>query len=334
MKKHGECGGQGRPSASFCVLPTLGLLLGTWLVAADDQVPSPEAFRVQTALVNVPVIVTDAQGRYIPGLEAKDFRLYQDGLPEPVTLFAAVQEPIQVALLLDTSKSTVPVLKKIKKAAANFLQQLRPQDRAMVITFDSDIELACYLTEDRRELQRALQAVQVGRSVGTRMRDALLDTSNRRLQRTQGRRAIVILTDGQDNGSQITAPALLSFAAGSDIPIYSVFYRVDPRELAKKLFGVSISSPKTGRRGWEKREEEAAAYMEKISDFSAGRFYRSGVDDLKTTFAQVAEELRHQYLLGFYPQKEKLDGKAHALRVEVNRPDVQLRARSSYKTGQ
>ena len=322
------------PSVSFCVLLSLSLLQGVGLFAFEKQVPGGEAFRVQTALVNVPVIVTDLQGKYLPGLAAKDFRLYQDGIPEPITLFLAVQEPIEVALLLDTSKSTVPVLKKIKKAAENFLQQLRPRDRAMIITFDSDIELARYLTEDRRELQLALRAVQVGRSVGTRMRDALLHTSGRRFQRTQGRRAIVILTDGQDNGSQASPAALLAFAAESDIPIYSVFYPVDPRELAKKLFGVSISSPRTGRRAWEQREEEAAAYMEKLSDASAGRFYRSGVDDLKTTFSQVAEELRHQYLLGFYPQKEKLDGKAHALRVEVSRSDVRVRARSSYRTGQ
>jgi VWFA-related protein len=288
---------------------------------------------VQTALVNVPVIVTDPQGQYIAGLGAPDFKLFQDGLPQTVDLFGALQEPLKVALMLDTSKSTITVLGRIKKAASNFLKQLRPHDQAMIVSFDSEINLVCYLTDDQRELEEALKDVQVGSSVGTRMRDAILDMTTRRFQRTQGRRAMVILTDGQDNGSQTTAPDLIAAVSGSDIPIYSVFYHVDPRELAKKLFGVSMPRSRTGGRSWEHQEDEAAAYLRKLSEASAGRLFLSGTEDLKTTFTKVTEELRHQYLLAFYPQKDKLDGKPHALRVEVDRPGVQVRSRNSYRAG-
>ncbi len=311
-------------------LVAIVLFQGVGLPSRVQETPR-DAIRVQTALVNVPVIVTDEQGRYIPGLTSPDFKLFQDGMPQTVDLFGALQQPLKVALMLDTSKSTITVLGKIKKAASSFLKQLRPQDQAMIVTFDSEINLACYLTDDQRELEEALRGVRVGSSVGTRMRDAILDMTTRRFQRTQGRRAIVILTDGQDNGSQTTAADLMAAVSGSDIPIYSVFYHVDPRELAKKLFGVSMPKARTGGRTWEQQENEAASYLRKLSEASAGRLYHSGTEDLKTTFAKVAEELRHQYLLGFYPQKDKLDGKSHTLRVEVDRPGALVRARNSYR---
>ena len=98
----------------------------------------------------------------------------------PIASFAAVQEPIRVALLLDTSKSTYPVLDKIKKAASGFLNHLRPRDEAMIVAFDSEIRTVLPLTDDLRELRDELKGVRVGGSVGTRMRDAVIETIGRR----------------------------------------------------------------------------------------------------------------------------------------------------------
>ena len=303
-----------------------------------QQIPPSPAIRVESALVSVPVIVSDNKGRYVPGLKAADFKLYQDDAPQPIALFTTSEEPIRIALLLDTSKSTITVLNKIKKAARDFLLQLRAQDQAFVVSFDASIEYLSPLSSDHKELEDAIKKAKVGEYTGTRMLDAILDVIQRKLSSGQGRKAIVLLTDGQDYGSGVSASDLLSAVGASNSVIYSIYYRVDPREVMKKLFGVHSRLPahKPGsRRGpyavWDEREERAVAYLEEMSDMSAGRFYRSDVTDLKQTFTQVADELRHQYLLGFYPDKSKLDGNVHSLHVEVSLPDALVRARRSYR---
>ncbi len=307
-------------------------------VAAQQVQPGPPAIRVESALVSVPVIVSDPAGRYIPGLKATDFKLYQDSAPQPFDLFADFEGPVRVALALDTSKSTVSVLSKIKKAAREFLVQLRPQDQAFVVTFDSSIEYLCPFSSDRGELERAIKKADVGAYTGTKMRDAVLEVMQRKFRGITGRKAIVLLTDGQDYGSQISATDLLSAVVSSNTVIYAIHYSVDPRDVMKKLFGVHSRLPAHtpgSRRGpyavWDERESRAAEYLEELADLSAGRFYKSTVNDLRASFAQVAEELRHQYLLGFYPDKAKLDGNLHYLRVEVPFPDAVVRARHSYR---
>ncbi len=305
----------------------------------NAQLPrKTDVIRVESALVNVPVIVSDTHGRYIPGLTASDFRLFQDNLPQPVALFAASEEPARIGLLLDTSKSTITVLKKIRKAARDFLMQMRPQDKAFVVSFDSDIRYLCPLSSDPRELETAVSEARVAEYTGTKMRDAILEVMQRKLRSAQGRKAIVLLTDGQDYGSNVSPSDLLEAVASSNTVIYSIHYSVDPREVMKRLFGVHSRLPgyePGSRRGpyavWNEREDEAAQYLEELSELSAGRFFRSNVTDLKQTFAHLTEELGHQYLLGFYPDKSKLDGNLHELRVEVSLPEAQVRARRSYR---
>ena len=267
-----------------------------------------------------------------------DFRLLQDDSPVPIAVFTTSEEPIRIALLLDSSKSTVTVLDKIKKAAKSLLRQLRPQDQAMVVSFDSEIQVLCPPSPDRAELESGIDKVRVGGIVGTRMRDAISQIMQGWFHSVRGRMAIVLLSDGQDYGSHITDSDLVNAVSTSNTVIYSVFYSVDPREVMKKLFGVSSRLP-PGKPGdsrgpygeWSRRETEAAAFMQQLSDLSAGRFYRSEMPNLKEIFERIAEELRHQYQLGFYPEKAKLDGEVHLLRVEVSGPGLTVRARRSYR---
>jgi Ca-activated chloride channel homolog len=320
-------------------LPTLLLVVCCSALSSSPQNP-PEtpAIRVESALVSVPVIVSDARGKYLPGLMLSDFKLFQDDVPQRVALFTAGEEPIRIGLLLDTSKSTITVLDKIKKAAREFLLQMRPQDQAFVVSFDANIDRLSNLSSDHRELGDAIKKAKVGEYTGTRMRDAILDAMQGRFRSAQGRNAIVLLTDGQDFGSAVSASDLLGAVAACNTVVYPIHYNVDPREAMRKLFGVRSRLPayKPGsRRGpyrvCDEREIAAAAYLQELSDLSAGRFYRSGMADLKQTFSQVAEELRHQYLLGFYPERSQLDGSVHSLRVEVSHPGAVVHARRSYR---
>ncbi len=130
------------------ILLLSGALRGASVQSGQDRI------RVQTSLVSVPVMVSDQLGRSIVGLKQEDFVLYDDGVPQRVAFFAAAEEPLRMVLMLDTSKSTAAVLKQIKKAAIDFVVQLRPQDQAMVVSFDTEIHILCRFGSSQPELKR------------------------------------------------------------------------------------------------------------------------------------------------------------------------------------
>jgi len=289
-------------------------------------------FSIESALVTVPAIVTDSQGRFVPGLKAGSFKLFQDGVQVPISMFLTSEDPVKIALMLDTSRSTTTVLKNIKKAARRFLRQMRPQDSAMVVSFDSDIQVLCPLSSDQRELQDGIESAKAAGST-TRMRDAILEIAQRRFRSISGRKAIVLLTDGQDHGSQISSADLVQAMAASSTLIYSIYYTVDPRELMKELTGIKPRRPygRVGNSGWDDMEREAARYLRELSESSAGRFYQSSVTEFDDAFRQISDELRAQYLIGFYPEKSKLDGNSHTLELQVLVQGASVRCRKSYR---
>jgi VWFA-related protein len=312
-------------------------LLGIAGSIQPQDLPDAGHIRVQSALVTVPVMVSDSRGRYLPELNVNSFKLFQDGLQVPISVFLTSEDPIKIALLLDTSVSTTTVLDKIKKAARRFLGQLRENDLAMVVSFDTEVEVLCRWSSDQEELEDAIKDARAGGGL-TKMRDAIHEVIARRLATSTGRNAIILLTDGQDHGSRITAPELVNTITASGTLIYSIFYSVDQRELLKKLTGISSRVPReVDEQGkgpyaeWDELEERAAKYLEGISDLSAGRFYRSDVAKLDDAFKQISQDLRSQYLLGFYPDASKLDGSTHSLVVSVSVANAVVRNRRSYR---
>lgn len=315
--------------------------------AQQNQSDAP--IKVQTTLVSVPVIVSDRAGRYIPGLKLENFKLYQDRIEQRIAIFDSAEEPLNVALLLDTSRSTLQVLDDIKKDAGNFLKELRPQDRAMVVAFDYDVHLLCSLTSDRKALERAVKDARIGERVGTTLRDAVAQVIERQFKHVDGRKAIILLTDGKDHGSRISEDELFDEATESGAMIYSVFFQTGFPQ--RPAWNGPLPFPRRGRgglgrpfppidrpRGNDRRRErvdmqneEAVTFLTNLSEVSAGRFYSSEVSDLKKTFKLIAEELRHQYRLGFYPDVSKADGQRHTLKVEVSAPDAVVRSRRSYQ---
>jgi VWFA-related protein len=310
----------------------LGTMFLICFLFPSHLVPQQEIgrIRVQTTLVNVPVMVRDQKGGPVLGLKAEDFHLFDDGVRQPVAFFAAAAEPIRVALLIDTSKSTATVLDKMRRAAAGFLDELRAQDQAMVVSFDSEIHVLGRFDSDPAELKRGIRSAEIGEYPGTRLCDAAVRVAQRYLRAGQGRKAMILLTDGQDYGSAATPEEMIRTVLDSGVVVYPVFYSVDRRALIKKLFGVSLSKNTVAAKDWEEEEKAGAALLTRIAEESAGTFFPSDVTDLKKTFARVADELRHQYLLAFYPDATRLDGTQHSLRVGLVRADLQARARRSY----
>lgn len=336
----------------FACLIVIGVAGRAGAQTADEQA----AIKLKATLVNVPVIISDRQGRYLSGLRAEDFTLYNDHVKQTIAVFEATEEPLNVALLLDTSKSTRDVLDKIKDAARDFIKRLRPQDRAMIVSFDYDVHVLSPLTSDRKALERAVKNASIGDYVGTVLRDAVMKVTEESLRRVEGRKAIVLLTDGKDHGSAIGEIESLAAVQESGAMIYPIFYntsfprRFDPdrgpfpqerRGGWRRRGGVfGEGMPRRGpgyerrRERVERKNEEAADYLNQLAEASAGRFYRSEVTDLKKTFDLIADELRHQYRLGFYANNEQAEGTLHRLTVQVTRPDAVVRARRSYRAGQ
>jgi VWFA-related protein len=301
-------------------------------ISGDARAQTP--FKVRAALVEVPVVVTDPQGGLVVGLKREDFTVLDDGVPREISLFEASHEPLRIALILDTSKSTVTVLDDIRKAARKFLDRMKPEDEAMVMTFDSEVRLRRRLTSDRDNLLEAVSEIRPGEYVGSRLRDAVYDAAVRRFESVAGRKAILLLSDGQDYGSEVAEAEFKGAMAASNTVVYSVLYQIDPREVMQKLFGVKSRTP-GGDRGlnpaWRGREKEAEDLMRGLAVSSGGGFYPVKMSDLNKVFAAIERDLRQQYWLGFQPDASRQDGATHAIQVKINRAGTTIRHRPSYR---
>lgn len=328
--------------------------------AQDEKAREPvDVVKVYSNLVSVPVIVSDRNGRYISGLKEDDFKLFDNSAERKLAYFDDAEAPLNVALLLDTSRSTEGVIDDISKAARTFLKELRPQDRAMIVSFDYGVHKLSPLTSDRKILERAIKDAHVGEYFGTLLNDALMEVIQREFKPINGRKAIVLLTDGRDAGSLVSSDDLLEYATESDAMIYSIYYSPSPMRPARDrpsgrpggIFGrrgpnqdrqdrfPRQRGPRAEQRRdradrQEQRGEFAIEFLTRLSEVSAGRFYKSETTDLKKTFVLIAEELRNQYRLGFYPDALARDGSLHQLKVRVDKPDFAVRARSQYRAAE
>src|SRR5438874_1438198 len=203
------------------------------LTGQSQEPQTVDTISIDTNLISVPVIVSDRDNRYVPDLKIDSFHLFDNQIEQKITYFDTGEEPLNVVLMLDTSLSTSGVLKDIKKAAKEFLKTLRPQDRAMIVTFDWQTQKLSTLTSDRKELETAIKHTKVGKYPGTVLNDALMEVSAHVLQPIRGRKAIILLSDGEDEGSGITAEDLITSESGADAMIYSIYYQPE----LQRLFG-------------------------------------------------------------------------------------------------
>lgn len=334
---------------------------------AQTQPADDEIIKVETTLVSVPVIVSDRNGRYISNLKAKDFTVYENGVKQNIDFFAPTEEPLNVALLIDTSRSTEPVLDDIKDAAIEFIRQLQPRDRATIVSFDYEPHVLTALTSNKNELIRAVEYAEIGEYVGTTLRDAVLETINNTFADVKGRKAIILMTDGKDARSQASAEELMRSTEESDAMIYSIFYETgggmnrfnnrrnnrqndrfpqrrggifndrfpDDRRFPDDDYGRGFPNRRQQQRNQRvsERNAEAEEFLQELSASTAGRYYRSEVEDLNDTFSSIIGELRYQYRLGFYPseQVENNADMAREIRVQVARNDAVVRARRNYR---
>ncbi len=278
--------------------------LGLGAVAIAQQQPT---FRSGTRTVALYATVTDASGRLVPDLERDDFEVWDNGKPVPLTVFQNVVQPIAVVVMLDTSGSMTMNLDLLKEAATQFAIRLLPADRARIGTFSDKIRIApADFTSDRDELIRILRD-DIDYGNPTRLWDAT-DAGMTALKDIEGRRVVLVFTDGNDTFSDRSQGDVMARAREGEFLIYAI-------GLQSKLHGQQVTQPDPGLR---KLAEETGG----------GYFELDRTDELNATFTRVAAELHSQYVLGFSPTA--LDGKVHTLAVTIKRPGLVARARKSY----
>lgn len=296
---------------------------------AQAEADEDNKVKIDTSLVVVPVSVMDRSGKYVPGLREKEFSLFENGIKQEISDFGSTEAPFHVALLLDMSGSTRYRADEIQQAALTFVEQLREQDQVLVIAFDSQVRIACEFTGDRKLLTRAIQGTRTGGS--TRAYDALDLVVTERLEKVTGRKAIVVFSDGVDTASILASKEdVINHIEESGTLVYSIRFntiadiggpgRLNNIRLPERVVALYA---------------DAAGFMMDLADRSGGRFY--DVDNIKDTtqaFINIAEELRRQYWLGYYPSNQALDGTFRKIKVSVTRPEVAVRARDGYRAKQ
>ncbi len=331
-----------------------------------EEVDPGDVIRVDTTLVTIPVSVMDRDGKYIPNLRKEDFRLWEDGAEQTVAFFGAVDKPFSVVLMLDTSGSTRFRIEEIQDAAITFVNQLRQDDRVMVVSFDDDVRVLADFTNDRSRLRNAIMRTRTGQ--GTRLYDAVDLTINQHLSSVSGRKAVVLFTDGMDTSSRnATYQSNIREAEELDALIYPVQYDTNtnannnrggnwpntggtassPAEEVIGLLGAIFGNKRNNRsrggggsgggtgggsrRGGGYGHDTATRYLHDLAERTGARNYEAdSTQNLASAFANIADELRRQYSLGYYPKNPAQAGQRRQIKVRVNQPNLAVRTRETY----
>ena len=296
----------------------------------DEQQQAPPlssqgTLNVQTTVVNVFATVRDKHNAIVSDLNQSDFKVYEDGVEQKVAYFTKeVDMPITLGVLMDTSGSMYRIMDAEQDAAARFIREvMRKKDEAMVISFDTDVNLLADFTEDVRELDHAIHQAQVnvdasgiggtGGTVpsqggGTNLYDAVYLACHDQLASEAGRKAVILLTDAEDTGSKLSMEDAVAAAQHADAVIHVILIQDYG---ATEGYGPGVAMRMTGDTG--------------------GRVINvRNEKDLEKAFDVIMEELRSQYVLGYYPANATRDGTFRKIKVEVARPDVKILARKGY----
>jgi Ca-activated chloride channel family protein len=287
------------PAAGLAVLSAAGLLAGS------QQMPT---FRTGARIVPLYVTVTDQTGRLVPNLTREDFEILDNSKPQEIALFSDEILPVTVVVMLDTSLSMSRNQEFVEEGAEQFLLKMLPDDKACVGAFNDKIQFASPFSSNRDDQIAALKDLDFGNP--TRLYDAVAASLDQ-LQGIEGRRVILVFTDGDDTASKTGQRQVLERAVNEEVMIYAIGLQSD-------YFNGQTRVRTRPDRGLRKLAEETGG----------GYFELTRTSELSQTFTRVSEELHSQYLMGFSPAV--LDGRVHKLEVRLKQPNMRARARRSY----
>ena len=299
-----------------------------------------DIIRVDSTLVTIPISVYNRNGLYIRDLRKQEIKIFEDGVEQEIDYFGTSEKPFTVALMIDTSPSTDYRIEEIRRAAKAFVDQLMPHDKVVVIEFDNDPQVLTRVTNNRQEIYRGIDKADFGS--GTALYDAVDYTINKIMRGIPGRKAVVLFTDGVDTVSRRSYDSSLQDAEESESIIFPIYYNT-----FMKYAGRTGGLPPVGRippiggsrnRGYGNTAEEYALgkkYLDDLAAYTGGRVFvpEKTFGGLRRAFEGIAEELRRQYTLAYYPKKEGKNGERRKIKVRVYRPKLIVRARDSYIVG-
>ena len=311
---------------SLMNIPRLALALTLVASLAGAAVPQEPAqgpaLKKTVNLVNLFATIRDKNKRIVGDMKQEDFRVFEDGGEQKIAFFSKeVTMPITLGLLIDTSGSEQNRLGAEQEAASRFLERvMKKGDEAMVISFDLDVDLLADFTDDRAQIERAINKARIGavsggvvtpgtipsNTGGTHFYDAVYLACNDKLVTEAGRKALVIITDAQDEGSRLRLEEAIEAAQRTDTVVHVLLVH-DP--------------------GYSWRPDVA----KKLSDETGGRTIEvSSEKRLTEAFDQISEELRSQYTLGYYPTNAAKDGRFRRVKVETANKDYRVLTRKGY----
>lgn len=330
--------------------PTPGTTTGAVIGDSDEEI------KVETNLVTMPVSVLDRDGRFVSGLTQRDFEIFENGAKQKIEYFQSVEQPFTVVLLIDVSPSTQFRIDEIRNAAITFVNQLRPSDRVMVVAFDEHVRVLSQPTNNRNQLRNAIEQADFGD--GTSLYEAVDYALNRELARIEGRKAVVLFTDGVDTTSRrANYQSTVADSEESEALIYPIRFNTQRNSWGGG--GGGMGYPRRRRSGWgdmigiilggqipqgtigggsvggsAQDYEKGRQYLDALATKSGGRKFEADTTyDLDTAFAGIAEELRRQYSVGYYPETIGQKGERRQIKVRVMRPALVVRAKTSYVVG-
>jgi Ca-activated chloride channel family protein len=287
--------------------------------ATTPQPPARQApsFRAGVDLVSLNVTVTDGNTHYVTNLEQEDFNVFEDGMKQEVTLFSRTNLPIALALMIDTSASMDTKLPIAQEAATGFVRRLRPQDLAEIIDFDNRVTIIAPFSSNTNDLEQAIRKTSAGGSTSlyNAIYIALNDLKKQVAKNVEEirRRAIVVLSDGEDTSSLLPFEEVLDLAKRSETAIYAI--------------GLRAGDSPTENKGFK----EAEFAMRQLAQETGGRaFFPNQLTDLSKVYAQISDELSSQYTIGYTSKNPRRDGAWRRLIVRVNGQQLTARTKQGY----
>jgi Ca-activated chloride channel homolog len=295
-------------NAALLLAAATAAALGASVLAAQGQL------RSGVELVSLNVTVTDG-GRYVTGLDKEEFEVFEDGVKQSVSFFSKVQQPIALAVLLDTSASMDKRLETAQEAAIGFARRMRPDDVMTVIDFDSQVRILQTFTHEVGALEKAIRSTSVNGS--TALYNAIY-ISLKELKKVKAptaeeirREAIVVLSDGDDTSSLVEYEEVLDLAKRSETAIYAI----------------GLKQSNSGRVEFK----EAEFVLKQLANETGGRaFFPTSVAELPGIYQQISDELASQYSLGYTSRNTVRNGNWRNVVVRVTRPGLQTRTRRGY----
>ncbi len=304
--------------------------------------PDDEPLKISTNIIKIPITVANRNGAYVPSLSKQNFQVFEDGKEQEIAYFGSSDQPFTAILLIDVSESTSLKIEQIQDGAIAFVNQMLPQDKVMVISFDAGIHTLLEYSNDKVALTAAIRKMKFGGN--TSLYDAVNFSIKKRIAKIEGKKAIVLFTDGVDTSSVSGYSASVSEAVESDATIFPIYLNtyLDAIGVGGGGGGAMSTPPILGMPGTmggqqsvgAVREEYALGrrYLQDLANASGGRIFRtdSTSSGLTAAFEGIAEELRDQYEIGYYPSNEGNPGDRKQIRVRINRPNLIIHSRDSY----